>query len=309
MRKLNAPQSVKIAYTEAVDHIYNHSARAASELFASARSSGGKAQATCTPRVKESMKMESEGGSFLEETWTGVSSYINYSAGALASVFTGSEADAYTNIGCAFHTLQDSFAAGHVTRKGLSKNSPGEIIHLMRYSGEEKKDHAEHDKEWITGGDFSIRGRLAVEACKELFALIINSVGNSLLSGHILTLTGWSSFKQKWLCSKILSSSKEAYGIVSRHLDASGRLDEVALLNTILKKCGTNMILTEDVLVEASRVSPSIFNNIGILYIRAVRENPSIRRALLDDGGRETRDALVRMTSLSGQVELALLMP
>lgn len=104
------------------------------------------------------------------------------------------------SIGNALHALQDSFSASHVKRSTQSPERPGQILSIEVYDEENKKTHNHHDDGWEgqREDELSLRGRLAVHACKALLAVIINTAIKQR-GGNVDTLRGWASFKNTWL--------------------------------------------------------------------------------------------------------------
>ncbi len=102
-------------------------------------------------------------------------------------------------LGYAIHALEDSFAAGHVTRAAATADSqPGNIEHIKRYAGAEKENHSEEDEAWWdnkTSG-FSLSGRLAKNAVKALLQIVLDT---ALADKHPAALQGWTGFREVWL--------------------------------------------------------------------------------------------------------------
>ncbi len=98
--------------------------------------------------------------------------------------------------GNAIHTIQDSFASGHVTR---TEPLPGEVIHVHVYDEQNQTTHDNRDKEWrhLTTQQFSESGKQAVAATKHFIELVLTSV---LLRPQSYSIEhGWTEYCAKWL--------------------------------------------------------------------------------------------------------------
>lgn len=117
--------------------------------------------------------------------------------------------DYVAQLALALHALQDSFSPGH-TRRGYDDgpHRPGHPNHaapIREIHVYDKQDHDDHgDDDYESGGIDSAWGRLAVEASADLITLGILSIPSSPAG-----LTGWESFKRKWLQGRLPAGSSE----------------------------------------------------------------------------------------------------
>ncbi|HJZ91894.1 MAG TPA: hypothetical protein VKE40_13560, partial [Gemmataceae bacterium] len=108
----------------------------------------------------------------------------------------------WQTLGNAVHALQDSFASGHAVRGApMGPEAPGPIEHIKRYSGAEKVGHEAGDEAWKTGsqsGNFSLDGRIAVNATKQLIQIVVATAASGR-GQPPPALVGWETFKEQWL--------------------------------------------------------------------------------------------------------------
>jgi len=130
-------------------------------------------------------------------------------------VFSGID---WQPLGNAVHALEDSFAAGHVERSASTgSGSPGTIKHIKRYTGSEKHHHEEGDDAWqADSGGFSTEGRLAIEAVKALFRVVL---ATAQAGPNPTALVGWQGFRDKWLkADASLSKAKDrVFELIDRY--------------------------------------------------------------------------------------------
>jgi hypothetical protein len=121
-------------------------------------------------------------------------------------VFDGGNGDgvSWRSLGNACHALQDSFAGGHVVRRFASPPRPGDpgvIMDVLVYVGDAtcRKEHRHLDEEWreATSTAFSVRGRLAIDATKDLVRMVVRTAAGA--AARPAALEGWAAFQQKWL--------------------------------------------------------------------------------------------------------------
>ena len=104
-------------------------------------------------------------------------------------------------LGRALHTVQDSFSPSHVVRNsyGDGPESPGEILAIHQYKGQNTRKHAESDDAWLddTSGDFTAKGRQAINASKELIRL----AERMAMTGNVDANKepGWAAYCERWL--------------------------------------------------------------------------------------------------------------
>ncbi len=125
----------------------------------------------------------------------------------------------WQSLGNAIHCLEDSFAIGHAVRSESEEIfAPGEIEHIKRYAGEEKKDHEEGDELWWDNSEkkFSTSGRQAIEAVKALLRMVLdNATGQQ--QPH--SLVGWQAFCHQWLraSSKLSRTRDRVFELIDKH--------------------------------------------------------------------------------------------
>lgn len=121
-------------------------------------------------------------------------------------------------LGNAAHALEDSFAAGHVTRgPAISAKVPGLIEHVKRYAGKEKEGHEEGDEVWQDEkGNLTQSGRFAVEAVKALLQMVIIT---AQAGGTPKTLDRWPQFREQWLKAspKLSKSNDRVFELIDRY--------------------------------------------------------------------------------------------
>jgi len=112
----------------------------------------------------------------------------------------------WQSLGNAMHAVQDSFSLGHVVRDGEgTEDQPDSIIRVKVYEGDDKIDHSKYDEEWrVTKGKdvgmFSLSGKQAINASRELIILVINTgiLGNGKKPAILL---GWPAYANHWLAA------------------------------------------------------------------------------------------------------------
>ncbi len=110
-------------------------------------------------------------------------------------------------LGCAIHSLQDSFSPGHTTR-GFhttptfvwNPNLPQPIREIHIYS-QQDHDHHAHD-DYQSGSLDTYEGQMAILATTELITLGLKNVSEKSAS-----LKGWDLFQNKWLAQVGLSAA------------------------------------------------------------------------------------------------------
>lgn len=207
----------------------------------------------------------------------------------------------YQPFGNALHALQDSFSKGHVVRtEGGTERQPGAIEHIKLYSGEEVKGHSHFDKLWESDkkvSKFSLDGRLAINASKELIFLILNTAQSGVKSPHIITLTGWDDFKNKWLvASEKLSDTRDFAIDLIEEFHTGARLgnttvvtvnfDEAGLANAMITKFGSNATKVYAVFkrLETGGYNTDI-DDIACIYVTKIKKNPLIVNSIRNHSG------------------------
>lgn len=106
------------------------------------------------------------------------------------------------HLGRAAHALQDSFAPLHAERRWTSEipEDPGEITDVFAYGPQDKAAHEAGDVSWIASkwlskDDFSVRGKKAIAATKELLRVALKLTGDPLLQAG----PTWDSFASRCL--------------------------------------------------------------------------------------------------------------
>ncbi|MDZ4848957.1 MAG: hypothetical protein SGI77_06665 [Pirellulaceae bacterium] len=122
-------------------------------------------------------------------------------------------------LGNAIHCLEDSFAIGHVVRsKSENQLQPGDIEHIKRYTGSEKKDHAKGDEEWWDNSkeNFSTTGRQAIEGVKALLRIVLDT---AIQNRNPQSLQGWQGFREQWLVasSKLSKATDHIFELIDKH--------------------------------------------------------------------------------------------
>ncbi len=199
--------------------------------------------------------------------------------------------------GNALHALQDSFSKGHALREeGGTKMQPGAIEHIKIYAGDEVVGHSEADKQWVGGdkegiGEFSLAGRQAINASKELIFLILNTA-QSGVSPQITSLIGWEDFKKRWLvASEKLSDTRDfAIDLIEKFHTGARRghynwatinFDEEGLVNEMITKFGSDATKVNAVFkrLKAGGYDTDI-RDIAFIYVTKIKTRPSIATAV-----------------------------
>ncbi|MEC4677812.1 MAG: hypothetical protein VST69_03555 [Nitrospirota bacterium] len=189
MRRFDG-QSPKEAYDESIEWIYSNALNAAELLATRIRKHLVlKINTGVSPHAAVRTDCPLSSGRF--------SSTPQNDSGGLA-VLSPHSGGNWQTLGNAIHALQDSFSKGHVLRETSPvEGAPGSIAHVKSYGGAEKHGHSEYDEKWADGkGKYSVAGRLAIDATKDLLEIVIETaIGNA----DPAMLLGWQGFKTKWL--------------------------------------------------------------------------------------------------------------
>ena len=206
------------------------------------------------------------------------------------------------SFGNALHALQDSFSLGHTVRApGGTEMQPGAIEQIKIYAGEEvekgkgdeESDHSQHDRQWESdGGKFSLTGRQAVNASKELIFLILNTTRASV-SPQITHLIGWEDFKNRWLVASEKLSDKRDFAIdlieefhtgvrIGYSNMATINFDEEGLANAMIKELGSNASKVHAVFkrLKAGGYDPTDIKDIAFIYVTKLKTRPSFATAV-----------------------------
>jgi hypothetical protein len=192
----------------------------------------------------------------------------------------------WQTLGNAVHALQDSFAGGHAEREpAIGPDAPGAIKHIKRYSGEEKHGHKEADDAWKTAsasGGFSLDGRIAVNATKNLILVVVASAVSDR-GEPPGALVGWERFKDQWLrASPALSRQADlVFELIDRFYSGARigannvktlSMDEDGLATALVKEVGTNTRLTRQVFERLDERYNSDADDVAEIYVNQVRK-------------------------------------
>ena len=101
-------------------------------------------------------------------------------------------------LGNALHAVQDSFAPMHVKRQLNRDGTPGGIVDIFWYDGQDKDEHSRGDHAWANAdGSLSDSGRLAVDASKALITSLLTSAIKGAHNDRVAD--EWLKFQFKWL--------------------------------------------------------------------------------------------------------------
>jgi len=193
-------------------------------------------------------------------------------------------------LGYACHAMQDSFAEGHARReKSLSPHAPGRITRVLKYAGKDKEGHSEYDKHWRSAdseiGQFSLKGRLAVNATKEIISMVILTAIEQVKSGSPpVSLSGWTAFKNRWLvASPFLSKKRDAVIDMINDYQLLGiqhgnrnfltlSMDEVGLAKSILKTYGNNTSMVYKIFARLKDKFSSDSDDILMYYLGEIKK-------------------------------------
>lgn len=197
--------------------------------------------------------------------------------------------------GSALHALQDSFARGHTVRgKALTETSPGSIEYIKMYAGKDVENHSHYDKLWEgeNPGEFSLDGRLAVNASKALILMIIMTAQTGIDGHEIPSLLNWDGFKGKWLlASNKLSNERDfAIDLIEKYHTGARRgytnwttfnFDEAGLANAMVTELGSNSYKVYAVFERLDKGGYTTdIDDIALLYIEKIKNNIGISNAI-----------------------------
>ena len=201
----------------------------------------------------------------------------------------------WQHLGNAIHALQDSFSASHARRSPSSDpERPGAIEYIKVYAGDDKHDHADHDKRWFDAKTerFSITGRQAINATRALLEMVIitaQAASRSTASGQ--QLQGWDSFRKRWLAASPRLSRERDFDIdfIERfhtgvHLGnntSTASMDEKGMANALFSEYGSDMQKVHAVFSRLDNHYDTDVDDIAELYVNLVKEKPgSVSQAL-----------------------------
>jgi hypothetical protein len=148
-----------------------------------------------------------------------------------------------------------------------------------------KEEHHHLDEEWheATSDEPSARGRLAIDATKELVRLVVLTAATA--TERPGALNGWAAFQQKWLAAGPELASRDpdaAIRFVQRFatgtfngLPVGGRLtlsmDEDGLARALVREYGTSMYEVAAVFDVLDRHHNSDVDDVAEIYVGLVR--------------------------------------
>jgi hypothetical protein len=188
----------------------------------------------------------------------------------------------------ACHALQDSFSASHVVRKKhVSASIPGEITSILKYAGVEKEGHSGKDKEWEHPGQegavaFTLSGKVAINATKDLISLVVQTAFNHTSTDSIKFLDGWDRFISTWLYAPKLSIKRDlAVDLIhqfSTNIEMGNMnfltlsMDEEGLANAILKEHPSNMVVVHDIFFRLDNHFSSNADDVAKIYLSNMKK-------------------------------------
>jgi hypothetical protein len=189
-----------------------------------------------------------------------------------------------TYMGNAVHALQDSFSKSHVSRELGTGGTPGRITHIKLYEGREKKGHSHADDLWRKGtkNEFSVNGRYAINATKELIWMVISTARKAADTGGDVGLLGWTAFRRKWLAisPKLSAERNFAYDFINRFRSGGSagqamvtvNMDEEGLARALVEECGGNTGQVQEVFERLYEKHGSDVDDVAELYVNRVRK-------------------------------------
>jgi hypothetical protein len=221
-----------------------------------------------------------------------IAAHTRLGRGPGGGVITGGQTPLSQSLGNALHATQDSFASGHAEREAAQGSVPGAIRRIKRYAGAEKDGHELADQEWHLAGDtgaFSVTGRFAIEATKDLLRLVADS---AVASRGNVQLAGFEIFRAKWLrVSRTLSSQRDrAFDLIDRYytglrLGATNiktiNMDEDGLAAALITEAGTDMRLVLDVFTRLDEQYNSDSDDVAEIYVNEIRRRKGPLEAAL----------------------------
>ena len=202
---------------------------------------------------------------------------------------TNSDHVSWLSLAYACHALQDSFSAGHAIReRHLHPMQPGNITGILRYSGAEKHNHSEHDKNWSINrkGDdtirFSLEGKVAINATKALITMVMQTAFNHNPKNKITVLDVWSDFQRTWLNAPTLSKERDpAVDLIHQYSTSiqlgdmnfkTLNMDEEGLAKAILTDHPIQMDIVYDVFYRLDNHYSSDADDVAAIYIGLIKK-------------------------------------
>lgn len=160
----------------------------------------------------------------------------------------------------------------------------------MKYAGTDKANHSRYDRDWeVSGGGivgkYSLKGRLAINATKEIISMVILTAIQHVEKGTPpVSLSGWSTFKNRWLVASPLLSKKrdvvvdmindyQTFGIQHGNRNIlTISMDEVGLAKSILKSFGSNTTMVHNVFTRLANKFSSDADDVVMHYIGEIKK-------------------------------------
>lgn len=213
----------------------------------------------------------------------------------------------WRHLGNAVHAIQDSFSVGHVMRnKSASEMHPGTIIHIKKYVGAEKENHSRYDKLWQSRDKkFTIQGRQAINATKEIILMIIKTAQHGLAHQNLSSLHNWEAYQNQWLAASPKLNKQRDFDIdiIERfhtgfHIGANNiktfNFDEKGLAEALYREVGTDTSKLYKVFARLKEHYSSDADDVTVYYVDLVRKNEgTVKSAICSD--KKLIDLLIRI--------------
>jgi hypothetical protein len=212
-------------------------------------------------------------------------------------------------LGNAAHAIEDSFAGGHTSRDAhQGPTQPGPITNVKLYSGHDKDHvethdgkvltHSEADKTWgdAKKGTLTLEGTVAKNAVKALLKMIFDEVMRARAAkiGSLASLSGWGSFKDKWLAaSSRLSVERDGAidlvddfyrGVVWGDTNTAFNFDEKGMANAIYSKLGADTKKVYDAFHRLNEYHTVDADDVAELYVNKLRKGSDLKIPLAVKG-------------------------
>lgn len=195
-----------------------------------------------------------------------------------------SEQGIWMPLAYAVHCVEDSFARGHTAREASNRPGlPGDIVRVKVYQGDDKHNHEEDDEAWSDKKDpsgFSVDGRLAVNAVKDLIFMVLISIIHAT-DGPLSNLIGFREFREKWLRAslEIGAARDPAIELIERFASSlhtglgsvTANMDEKKLAAALYGEVGTNLDLVEKVFDRLSKFHQTDVDDVAEYYVNMIR--------------------------------------
>src|SRR5262249_47833502 len=172
----------------------------------------------------------------------------------------------------------------------MGPEAPGPIEHIKRYSGAEKVGHEAGDEAWKTGsqsGNFSLDGRIAVNATKQLIQIVVATAasgrgqpppalvggergGGGRVGGGGLGGAGRWGGRAAGLSER---TNRHYHGLrVGANNLKTLSMDEEGLATALVNEVGTNTPLTRQVFERLDEHYNSDADDVAEIYVNQVRK-------------------------------------